>query len=178
MKNIKRIVLHWTAGTNTPNQHEKECYHFLIDDKGKIYKGTHKVSDNFDCTDGNYAPHTGGGNTGAIGIAVCGMCGYKSTSNVGKYPLTKVQLERLCLLTAYLCQKYELAITNKTVLTHYEFGLDNPKTSSRGKIDLTFLYPYEWIRDREAGNFLRNKVRWYFAHLYDYEKELKDLHID
>lgn len=173
-KKAKRVILHWTAGTYIPNEHEKECYHFLIDNCGEIFKGKHKVSDNFDCTDGNYATHTGGGNTGSIGIALCGMLGFKCRGNIGNYQLSKVQIERLCLFTAWLCNEYKLSINPQTVQTHYEFGLDHPNTSSYGKIDLTYLYPYEWISDKDIGCYLRSKIKWYYTHLLDYSDETID----
>lgn len=73
----KRIILHWTAGTNYPNTTDLQHYHFLIDKDGKVYNGVYTPEDNLNCYDGKYAQHTGGGNTGSIGIAVCGMAGYK-----------------------------------------------------------------------------------------------------
>ena len=65
---MKRIILHWTAGRYYPTQFEKQYYHFLIDKDGRIYNGIHKPEDNLNCSDGNYAAHTGGGNTGSIGF--------------------------------------------------------------------------------------------------------------
>ena len=106
---MKRIIIHWTAGTNQPNAHEKECYHFLIDSLGKVHNGIHKVEDNENCNDGSYAAHTGGGNTGSIGISMCGMAGFSSSKNVGKYPLTKVQCERCFKLIAELSKKYNIS---------------------------------------------------------------------
>ena len=68
---MKRIIIHWTAGTYQPNSTEFEHYHYLINRDGLVIKGKHSVQDNKNCTDGNYAAHTGGGNTGSIGVAVC-----------------------------------------------------------------------------------------------------------
>lgn len=162
---MKRIIIHWTAGSYKPNEHEKECYHFLVDDLGKIYEGTCKPEDNENCNDGKYAPHTGGGNTGSIGVALCGMNGFKNRENVGKYPLTKIQCETAFNLIAKLCKKYGILVTNKTVMTHYEFGLAKPKTSSGGKIDIIYLPCYPTVRQSEIGDYIRNKVRWYYNRL-------------
>ncbi|OLA94789.1 MAG: hypothetical protein BHW64_01910 [Candidatus Melainabacteria bacterium LEY3_CP_29_8] len=90
---MDKIIIHWTSGGWFPNATDKEHYHFLIDKNGKTINGKYKVEDNENCTDGKYAAHCGGGNTGAIGVAMCGMFGFKNSKNVGSYPLTKVQCE-------------------------------------------------------------------------------------
>jgi N-acetyl-anhydromuramyl-L-alanine amidase AmpD len=172
---MRRIILHWTAGTNSPNAHEKQCYHYLIDSKGGVTEGIYKPIDNENCYDGKYAQHTGGGNTGSVGVAVCG-CAVPTGTPVSKtkYPLTKVQLEKMFSLTAELCRRYGIAPTPQTVMTHYEFGKRNPKTSSAGKIDLTHLFVYSAEDIKKAlktdtvtintyGDFIRHKVRWYLA---------------
>lgn len=159
---MKRIIIHWTAGTYQPNPTEYEHYHYLINSDGLVIKGKHSVQDNKNCTDGNYAAHTGGGNTGSIGVAVCGMLGYVSKKKVGNYPLTPVQCERMYKLVAELCKIYAIPITSDTVLTHYEFGQKHPKTTSYGKIDITWLPNCEFVRTEEFGDFIRNKVRWYY----------------
>ena len=130
---MKRIIIHWTAGSGSPNSVDLEHYHYLIDSKGEIYRGKFKPEDNENCSDGKYASHTGGGNTGSIGVALCGMLG---GANVTKYPLTRIQCERMFQLVAQLTRKYKITINSDTVMTHYEFGLKNPNTTSRGKIDI------------------------------------------
>ena len=161
---MKRIIIHWTAGTNQPNNVDKEHYHYLIDGEGKVYQGKYKPEDNENCSDGRYAAHTGGGNTGSIGVSMCGMAGFKSSIDVGKYPLTKKQCEACFKLCSDLCKKYNIPITNKTVLTHYEFGKQNPLTSSAGKIDIIYLPPYPTVFKDDVGNFIRSKIRWYSSH--------------
>lgn len=154
-----------TAGAYQPNNTDFEHYHYLIDNEGKIYNGKFKPEDNENCNDGKYAAHTGGGNTGSIGISFCGMYNYIDRSRVGLYPLTPVQVEAGFKLCAELCKKYNIPITPQTVMTHYEFGLRNPNTSSAGKIDITYLPPYSWVGKNDIGSFIRNKVRWYFEKL-------------
>ena len=158
---MKRIIIHWTAGTGSPNSVDLEHYHYLVDEKGRVYSGRFKPEDNENCNDGKYAQHTGGGNTGSIGIAACGMLGFSGINNVGDYPLTKVQCERLFKLAADLSAKYNIPITATTVMTHYEFGLRNPNTSSAGKVDIVCLPPYPYIDKNKTGDFIRAKVRWY-----------------
>lgn len=158
---MKRIIIHWTAGSGSPNAIDKEHYHYLIDEKGDVHNGKFKPEDNENCNDGQYAKHTGGGNTGSIGVAVCGMLGFNGVKNVGKYPLTKIQCERMFKLVADLCTKYKISITSANVLTHYEFGMRNPRTSSAGKIDIVYLPPYPYVEKNKIGDFIRSKVRWY-----------------
>ena len=158
---VKRIVLHWSAGRYYPTEFEKNHYHYLIDADGNVYEGFYKPEDNDNCNDGKYAAHTGGGNTGSIGVCMCGMYGYKSKTFCGDFPLKANQFEECMKFVAELCEKYGLAINKNTVLTHYEFGQANPKTTSFGKIDITYIPSYPWVTKQDAGNFIRSKVRWY-----------------
>lgn len=159
---MKRIIIHWTAGTYQPNEKEFQSYHYLINGDGLTIEGKHSPEDNLNCNDGNYAAHTGGGNTGSIGVAMCGMAGFVNSKRVGKYPLKKEQVEACFAKVAELCKKYNIPITKSTVMTHYEFGQMNPKTSSSGKIDIIYLPPYPAETAGTVGNFIRNKIRWYF----------------
>ena len=162
---MKRIILHWSGGAYQPNHTEFEHYHYLVNGQGLVIEGKYKPEDNLDCTDGKYAAHTGGGNTGSIGVSMCGMLGFKNRANVGKYPFTKAQVERCFKLVAELCKKYKIAITPQTVLTHYEFGKSHPKTTSAGKIDIVYLPPYPTVEQNKIGDFIRGKVQWYYKNL-------------
>lgn len=155
---FRRIILHWTGGTYVPNSTDKLHYHFLIDGEGKVVKGKYKPEDNLVCSPGTYAAHTGGGNTGAIGVAVCGL--YSK-----EYPIKRKQLEAMCKLVAQLCKQYGITINNDSIMTHSEFGQKNPHTTSYGKIDIDKL-PCVALYDRQScGNWLRNKVNWYRSNL-------------
>lgn len=162
---MKRIIVHWTAGTYKPNAEDLEHYHYLIDGEGEVHNGKYKPEDNENCNGGCYAAHTGGGNTGSIGVSLCGMFGYVNRSDCGKYPLTKVQCERAFKLIAELSKKYNISITPQNVMTHYEFGLKHPNTTSAGKIDINFLPPYPEVTASGIGDFIRNKARWYLQHI-------------
>ena len=168
-KSLTKIIVHWTAGGYKPNAVEKQHYHYLVGKDGEIYTGTHKPEDNLNCNDGNYAAHCGGGNTGAIGVALCGMFGFKSIKNPGYCFITKKQCESAFKLLAELSRIYNIPIDN--IMTHAEFGHLNPKTSSRGKIDITSL-PVCYDTDvtrlclkhglyKGYGEFIRGKVKWY-----------------
>lgn len=158
MTSLNRITIHWTAGTYVPNETDKQAYHFLIDGEGKVHKGKYKPEDNINCQDGVYARHCGGGNTGNIGIALCGM--YSQD-----YPIKRIQLEAACKLTAQLCDKYGIRITNKNIVTHAEFGKQHPHTTSAGKIDIINLPCVAVYGVDNVGNWIRNKVQWYRQHL-------------
>ena len=158
---MKKIIIHWSAGGYYPNAHDKNCYHFLIDKDGKIHLGTFKPEDNLICQKGRYAMHTGGGNTGAIGVSMCAMYGFKNKNNVGDYPITPKQFESCMKLCADLCRKYKIEISADTVMTHYEFGLKHPNTTSAGKIDIIYLPPYPWVNQKDIGSFIRSKIKWY-----------------
>ena len=162
---MKRIIIHWTAGTNQPNGTDYLHYHYIINGDGLVTLGKFKPEDNLNCNDGKYAQHTGGGNTGSIGVSMCGMLGFKNSKNVGKYPLTGKQVEACFKLCAELCKKYKIAITPQTVMTHYEFGLSHPTTSSKGKIDIVYLPPYPKEPANRIGDFIRGKIKWYYNKL-------------
>lgn len=163
MTKLNKIVLHWTAGGYFPNSTDLEHYHYLIDGNGNVINGKYKPEDNENCNDGKYAAHCGGGNTGSIGVALCGMLGYQGKTQLGKYPLKRIQFERAYELCADLCKKYGIFINRNTVFTHYEFGINHPDTSSRGKIDIDFV-PYEPnLKPYQVGDYIRGKVIWYKA---------------
>lgn len=159
---MKRIIIHWTGGTYQPNQAEYEHYHYLVTGDGLVLKGKYTPEDNLNCADFKYAAHCGGGNTGSIGVAMCGMADYSPQKGISstKYPLKKIQCERCFKLVAELCKKYNIKITPDTVMTHYEFGKTHPDTSSAGKIDIVCLPAYV-VSSEKIGNFIRNKVKWY-----------------
>lgn len=164
---MKRIIIHWTAGTGQPNNTDYQHYHYLVNKDGVVTMGKFPVSANEVCKNdskGNpaYSAHCGGGNTGSIGVSMCGMyVPPKTDVKLTKYPLTKKQCESTFKLCAEICKKYKIPVTAQTVMTHYEFGKSHPNTSSAGKIDIIYLPPYPEQTADKIGDFIRNKVRWY-----------------
>ena len=158
---MKRIIIHWSAGGYYPTDFEKEHYHFLVDKDGKIHTGKFRPADNEFCKPGRYAAHTGGGNTGSIGVAFCAMAGFKNSAQTGNFPILKKQFECAMEFCARLVNKYGLEINPQTIMTHYEFGLKNPRTTSAGKIDIIYLPPYPWLSRDDIGSFIRSKIKWY-----------------
>lgn len=158
---MKRIIIHWTAGGYYPTVYEKNFYHFLVDKDGKTHAGVFKPESNKKCVKGNYAMHTGGGNTGSIGVSLCAMAGFKNRQSAGDYPITAKQFEAAMELCAKLCKEYDIEVTPETIMTHYEFGINHPQTTSAGKIDIIYLPPYPWVAQKDIGGFIRTKIKWY-----------------
>lgn len=163
---MKRIIIHWTAGGYFPTTYETEHYHYLIDKDGKVHNGKFTPESNEVCKINKYAAHTGGGNTGSIGISMCAMAGFKNKKSVGNYPITNKQFEAAMEFCAKLAAKYKIEINSSNVLTHYEFGIKNPKTTSAGKIDIIYIPPYPWVAQNEVGSFIRSKIKWYKEKIY------------
>lgn len=156
-----------TAGTYKPNDIDLSHYHYLINHNGSIFEGKYKPEDNLDCTDGHYAQHCGGGNTGAIGITLCGNIGWTPTMRASSCPLTHQQFESMWKLSAELCLKYNLK--PKDCITHAYFGLKNPSTTSAGKIDIIYI-PYNNLYGIEEVNKLcQEKINWYYQKLKNKE---------
>lgn len=147
-----------TAGTYKPNATDLSHYHFLVDGDGNIVNGKYKPTDNINCQDGVYAQHCGGGNTGNIGIAICGMW-------TNDYPIKRKQIEACCKKVAELCKQYGISVTSKNVITHAEFGATHPNTSSYGKVDINKLPCVAIYGIKECGNWIREKVNWYRGRL-------------
>ena len=163
---MKRIIYHWTAGTYKPNTTDLLHYHYVIDDNGNIFDGVYSIEDNENCLDGVYAAHTGGGNTGSIGIAFAGMFGFQSKEKPGRYPLTAKQLEAGWELGAKLIKKYKLNISDPMCIqTHYGFGVRNPRSSSAGKVDIIFMPPFPMIGKNDIEKHFRQKIAWYYTKL-------------
>ncbi len=155
---MKKIIIHWTGGASTPCSTDLLAYHYLVDKFGKIYKGVFSPEDNENCKDGKYAHHCGGGNTCSIGVSMCGMFGFQSRYNSGKFLLTEKQCSAMFSFVAKLCKSYSIEPKADSVMTHYEFGLKNPHSSSSGKIDIVYLPPFPDLYPYEIGDFIRNKI--------------------
>ena len=156
MSGLKRIHLHWTAGARKCSRYDREHYHFLIGGDGEIISGTKKPEANVDTRDGDYVAHTRAANTGAIGVAVCGMLGAKERPfDPGPQPITAAQIEAMADLCIDLCETYEIPVTAKTVLTHAEVQT-NLGIRQRGKWDINWLPGWSMPRDpKSAGDEIR-----------------------
>ncbi|WP_181164735.1 hypothetical protein [Amaricoccus solimangrovi] len=50
---MKRVVIHWTAGTDRVSALDRQHYHRIVDGEGSIFAGVHAIEDNEDTSDGN-----------------------------------------------------------------------------------------------------------------------------
>ena len=158
---LNKICLHWTGGANFPNNTDLEAYHFCVDKLGKIYQGEFFPEDNLDCKDGRYAKHCGGGNTGCIGISLCGMAGFNLSNLWTKYPLFQAQVEAFCCMAGYLANKYKIKVCEEKVFTHFEFDQRQVLGKREGKIDITHISYLPELAISGVGEYLRGKIGWY-----------------
>jgi N-acetyl-anhydromuramyl-L-alanine amidase AmpD len=156
---MKRIVIHWTAGSNKVSPIDKEHYHYIVDGDGNVVAGDHKVEDNLSTADGIYAAHTRGANAGAIGVSMAGMMDAQGPGKLGKYPLKKAQWDACMALVQTLAKKHKIPVSRSTILTHAEVE----KTlgiKQRGKIDIAFGVPGKPELDTatKVGDYIRSLV--------------------
>lgn len=165
MSGLKKVCLHWTAGTYSQDDLDFIHYHYTVGKDGVISGGKFPIEANIPgptgLKNGKYAAHCGGGNSYCIGVALRGMAGFKSQGNVGGYPITQKQFESGCALIAKLCQENGITVSPDTVFTHMEFGKLHPDTESAGKIDICFLPFKPDLPASQVGDFIRGKVQWY-----------------
>lgn len=168
---VKYIVTHWTAGAHYPNKIDLNSYQLLIDADGKTYNGMAV----------GCASSTGGMNSITYNISCCG--------GLSRTLITPVQIEKLFSVCAIKLKEYNL--TPDKVYTHAEIGemtrAYNLKRQGKsydksyglitdllpynsyllaniGKIDLTVL-PYMSGNAKQTGNFIRNKINYYWNKL-------------
>jgi len=156
---MKRIIIHWTAGTHEVSEIDKEHYHFIVSGKGTVVKGDHDIGDNLSTADGDYAAHTLGCNKDSIGVSMAGMAGATEIPfSAGKWPITEAQVNVLAGLVADLARQYKIPVTPQNILTHAEvepvLGI-----RQRGKWDVTRIPFKPDLKGPQAcGNWLRELV--------------------
>lgn len=168
---VKYIIGHWTAGSHYPNKLDLNSYQLLIDADGGLHNGMAV----------GCASSTGGMNSITYNISCCG--GLSSSM------LTPVQIEKFFSMCAIKLKEYNL--TPDKFYTHAEIGemtrAYNLKQQGKtyyktynlitdllpynsylqaniGKIDLTIL-PYLSGNAKQTGDFIRNKIKWYYLKL-------------
>lgn len=156
---MKRIILHWTAGGHKASSLDKAHYHILIEDDGKLVRGTHSIKDNVSTADNNYAAHTRKRNTGSIGISVCCMAGAKeSPFDAGASPMTQKQWETMAQVASELCDFYDIPVTPQTVLGHGEVEA-NLREPQNGKWDPMILPFDRTLSKTQVGDKFRSLVK-------------------
>lgn len=156
---MKRIICHWTAGAYRASQLDKAHYHILIEKDGKLVRGTHSIADNVSTSDGVYAAHTLGTNTGSIGVAACCMAGaVERPFSPGLAPLLEVQWEVMAQVVGELCQFYQIPVTPRTVMGHGEVQA-NLGIAQKGKWDPMVLPWNPEMSRTQVGTFFRSLVQ-------------------
>ena len=136
---MRRIHLHWTAGRHVPNATDLRSYHILIQGDGKPVRGDVSIAANAPGSGMRPASHTLNANTGAIGVSMCGMFrARESPFDAGPEPLTQAQWEAAVAVVAQLAERYGIAVTPRTILTHAEVG-PNLNIPQRNKWDISQL---------------------------------------
>lgn len=136
---MKRIVMHWTAGTGVASASDLDHYHAVTQANCKTVYGKYKPEHNESTKDGHYAAHTRALNTGAIGLAMCGMTGAQERPfNPGNHPLNGEQVKAFAGMVAEFAETYGIPVTRKTILWHSEV---EPTLGvwQRGKWDAAWL---------------------------------------
>lgn len=156
---LKRIVLHWSAGGNTPSSLDRQHYHFIVGGDGAVVRGLHAPEANIAPKKGAYAAHTLNLNTGSIGVAVAGMMGaVERPFNAGSAPLTTAQVDAFVRLVAQLCRQYGIPVSRETVLSHAEVQ-PTLKVAQRGKWDICWLPGMAGPADPvKVGDILRARI--------------------
>lgn len=118
---MRRVIVHWTAGGYRANEIDRAAYHILVEESGKLVRGTHSIAANVSTADGDYAAHTLNCNTGSIGVSMCCMYNCQQTPfKAGIAPMTKRQYDTMLQVVATLCRRYSIDVTPTTVLGHGE----------------------------------------------------------
>jgi hypothetical protein len=121
---LERIILHWTAGSNTASDFDRKHYHILIEGSGRVVRGIPSIAANgigAPASAGARASHTLNCNTGSIGVSMCAMRGaVERPFNPGPSPLTRIQWETAARVVAILCRRYGIAVDRRRVLSHAE----------------------------------------------------------
>ena len=155
---LKRIVLHWTAGTSDVSALDRAHYHYVISGAGVADEGDHDPADNAPPLR-SYAAHTLNLNSGSIGVAVAGMArSAERPFTPGPWPITDRQIDALVDLVATLCRRHGIPVTGQTVLSHAEVQ-PTLKVAQRGKWDISWLPGMKQTGDPVAiGDQIRARI--------------------
>jgi hypothetical protein len=156
---VEAIVTHWSAGMSyRAGELDREHYHLCIEGDGKLVRGEHPISDNFDCRDHDYAAHTRGFNTKTIGVSM--MCmghGIDQPRFLGPYPIRREQWDALLMVCADLSDHYEIPVTARTLLGHGEVE-PNLGIHQNGKWDPLALPWAPQMGKAEVGSLMRLQI--------------------
>lgn len=155
---LKRIILHWTAGTSDVSALDRAHYHYIVSGAGVVVEGDHDVTDNAPPMR-SYAAHTLSLNSGSIGVALAGMArSAEMPFAPGPWPINERQVDALVDLVATLCRRHGIPVTRQTVLSHAEVQ-PTLKVAQRGKWDISWLPGMSVVGDPVAiGDQIRARI--------------------
>lgn len=157
---MRRIIVHWTAGNNKASSVDLKHYHLLLEGDGRLVRGNPPITLNQAPVKAGYAAHTLNCNSGSIGVSLCGMAGaVERPFSAGKTPITLQQWAALPAVLAALCRRYSIPVTPSTVLTHAEVQ-GTLGIAQRGKWDIAIL-PFDPSKNTAAkvGDAMRAAVK-------------------
>lgn len=156
---MKRIILHWTAGSYKPNDTDLGAYHFVIDGDGNWHEGVN-IAKNSGSLKPGYAAHCLNLNTDSIGVSMACMGGaVENPFNAGKWPMKVEQLHSLIAGVARLAVIYGIPVTPKTILSHAEVQA-TLGVQQRNKWDYTVLPFDSKVKGAKAiGNYIRDQIQ-------------------
>lgn len=153
------LVLHWTGGGHRANSVDLGAYHLVVEGDGRVKLGRWSIAANMRRVSGSaYAMHTGGFNSYRVGISAAGMMGYEGPDDVGPYPLTQVQVERMAEVAGALCALWGLNPLDPAHLcTHREVWTLHGVRGTRNhqKRDIEHLPFRPELGVGEVGDYLR-----------------------
>lgn len=159
------IVNHWTGGGYTASAVDREHYQAIIEGSANVVYGDNTPEDQISTSDGIYGAHTRAFNTKCIGVACAAMLGGKESAGHPNYgssaPLMEVQFHEMCKVNAGFCIKYNIPVTDKTVLMHSEVQ-PNLGIQQNGKWDLNVLpWDASIFGHRMVGDHMRELTSKY-----------------
>jgi N-acetyl-anhydromuramyl-L-alanine amidase AmpD len=156
---MQRIIVHWTAGAHKASDLDKAHYHILIQGDASLVRGIPTIDLNQAPAKKGYAAHTLNCNTGSIGVSLCCMAGaIESPFNAGKFPMTEAQWDKLPVVLAALCERYNIIPSPTTVLSHAEVQT-NLGIKQRGKWDIARLAFDPSVKGAKAcGDIFRKRT--------------------
>jgi hypothetical protein len=156
---LQRIIIHWTAGTYSVHDLDREHYHFIVGGDGTVTAGIHKPEANLSTRDADYAAHTLHCNTGSIGVSMaCMGNAVEQPFSTGPWPMKEGQFKVMVAKVAEMAKHYGIPVLPTTILTHAEVE-PTLGIKQRGKWDITRIpFRPDLVGHKACGDFIRAEV--------------------